>query len=262
MNQNNLNLLFLDVFAHEFKTPIAIIMNNANNIERRYYEGNIDDIDVHKTVEAIRRCCSSLSRLSSNVNLALSGMTNILTNRSRYDVAEHLKQICFMSNELFKKNGVEITYKAKKEPAYFSLDPDLIFHVITNLISNSVKYNRSVKKLINVELDVIGPELVINVKDNGIGIPPEISNRIFERYYRGDTSSTPLASGLGVGLFIVSKIIEAHKGEIVVVPRKKGACFKITIPDCETLEVCSVNEVYVTPEKLMNSYSDLLMMYM
>ena len=234
-----------DLFSHEFKTPIAVIRNHITNIERRFEEGTIDSMDIRRTTGAMRHCCDSLSRLSGNIAL-VSGKDKFQANRFYYDVAEQISTICFMTNELFAENGVNVTFTAKTEQLIFNADPDFIMSIVLNLISNGIKYNSSDLKQIDIVAEIKNKALHISVKDNGIGFPKEEAERVFERYYRSDNSMNMLAMGLGLGLFIVKEMVKAHNGTIVAKPTKKGTTFKIEIPPLDELVFRSPRTVFVS----------------
>lgn len=249
MHDNDELLALGALFSHEFKNPLLVIRNNVSNIEKRFEEGSLDSMDVHRTVGAILLCCDNLSRLSSNIAIA-SGKGKIRTNRFYYDVGEQLSTICFMTNELFIDKNVKVSFEAKTDPLVFSADPDLIMTVVMNLISNGIKYNMSELKQINIIAEVKNDKLFISVKDNGIGFPKEEAERIFERYYRVDNTAMMRASGLGLGLFIVKEIVEAHDGKISAKPTKNGTTFKIEIPPLKDLVLRSPQNVYVLEEDI------------
>jgi len=250
-----------DIFSHEFKTPLAVIQTYISNLERRYDEGNLDSIDMHRTTDAIRYCCNNLSRLSSNIALA-SSKEKIKANRFYYDIAKQISTICFMTNELFAESNVKVSFTAKTEPLFFSADPDLIMSIMLNLISNGIKYNSSQEKQIDIVAEIKGENLHISVKDNGISFPKEDAERVFERYYRSDNRSVMLATGLGLGLFIVKKMVDAHNGTIVAKPTKKGTTFKIEIPPLKELILCSPQSVFVSEEAILLGLAGELMKIM
>ena len=90
--------------------------------------------------------------------------------------------------------------------------------VISNLIDNSLKYNPSGTRL-KIELRDLGRSIVIEVSDNGVGIPDDIKDTLFDPFVRGD-SSRKSDGGSGLGLSIAKKIVENHNGEISIVKRK------------------------------------------
>ena len=98
------------------------------------------------------------------------------------------------------------------------IDKRLFKRVISNLIDNSLKYNPPGTRL-KIELRELGRSIVIEVSDNGVGIPDDIKDTLFDPFVRGD-SSRKSDGGSGLGLSIAKKIVENHNGEISIVKRK------------------------------------------
>ncbi len=112
------------------------------------------------------------------------------------------------------------------------VDPDLIERLLWNLVENAVKFTQGGGR-VGVSIAQVGPELVLEVRDTGPGIPGEDVERVFERFYRGDAARTHAAdaSGTGLGLAIVRAIARAHGGEAraVAVP-EGGGLFRVSLP--------------------------------
>jgi signal transduction histidine kinase len=113
------------------------------------------------------------------------------------------------------------------ENIYCVCDRYRMEQVITNLITNTIKYGE--KKPIKIRLDKYNKNVILAVKDHGIGIPKEKHDKIFERFERAISSTN--ISGLGLGLYISKKIVDAHKGKIEVESELGiGSTFKVFIP--------------------------------
>ena len=107
-------------------------------------------------------------------------------------------------------------------------DTSRMKQVVANLLDNAIKYS---KKGGNIDIDAAfkDDEIIISVRDNGVGIAPEDIPRIFDRLYRGDKSRS--RRGLGLGLSLVQAVIHAHKGHIEVQSRLgEGSCFTVCLP--------------------------------
>ncbi len=222
-------LALSDILGHEFRTPIMVIRSNASNIQSRYEEGTLDTMDVGQSTTAIRYCCNTLMRLSNNLSIA-SKKQALKAERFYYDVAAQISAICFMTKELFGQGNVNIEFVSKTPQLIASVDANYIMSILLNLISNGIKYNQSDLKHIQIVGEIKNETLFLSVKDNGMGFDKEDAEKIFERYYRSGNTNHILASGLGLGLFIVKRMVEAHDGTIVAKPTKSGTTFKIEIP--------------------------------
>jgi two-component system phosphate regulon sensor histidine kinase PhoR len=112
----------------------------------------------------------------------------------------------------------------------FRCDELQMIHLIRNLVDNAVKYTPSRGK-VDISAELRDSELVIQVRDTGIGIPHGEVDRIFERFYRVDKARSRRMGGTGLGLAIVKDIVESHGGRIDVETQLgKGSTFTVTLP--------------------------------
>src|SRR5690606_27235345 len=114
------------------------------------------------------------------------------------------------------KKKIEITFaKEFKDPIFVHADPEKIYQVMLNLVSNAVKYSSDEGSII-IDFEQGKQDVTIFIKDTGKGIPPEDIKRIFERFYRVEKSRSKEKGGTGLGLAIVKHIIEAHNSKVMV----------------------------------------------
>ena len=129
-----------------------------------------------------------------------------------------------------QKQGHKLTFVATTELPPVTGDRDQIERVLTNLISNAIKYTPD-GGVIEVFAGHLYNELYVKVKDNGIGIPKKDIARIFERFYRVDKARTRAAGGTGLGLAIAKEIVEAHGGKIQITSElHEGTEVMLTLP--------------------------------
>jgi two-component system sensor histidine kinase VicK len=129
-----------------------------------------------------------------------------------------------------KEKGHHIELNIEENIPDIVADKDGIEQVILNIISNSIKYTPE-----NGRIDVIAKKqdknVIITIKDNGIGIPDKDKERIFERFYRVDKARSRELGGTGLGLSIAKQIIEAHNGQIILRSKyKEGTEVDIILP--------------------------------
>jgi signal transduction histidine kinase len=113
-------------------------------------------------------------------------------------------------------------------PALYA-DPLRLESILRNLFENAVKYGGK-ETSIRVDIQKLDGNILFRVSDDGPGIPPEESARIFESFYRVDDSLTRSAGGAGLGLAICQGLVHAHGGRIWVEPQEHGACIAFSIP--------------------------------
>jgi two-component system, OmpR family, phosphate regulon sensor histidine kinase PhoR len=130
-----------------------------------------------------------------------------------------------------EKKDITLKFARKYEkPVIVNADRRKIFEALTNLVVNSIKYGNN-KGYTMIDFLDMGTHVLVEVTDNGVGIPEKDIPRIFERFYRVDKSRSRHQGGTGLGLAIVKHIIEAHKQTINVRSEEnKGTSFAFTLP--------------------------------
>ena len=114
-------------------------------------------------------------------------------------------------------------------------DRERIYQVMINLVSNGIKYTTEKGGKVMVNIIPGKEEIIVEVTDDGIGIPQEDLNRIFERFYRVDKSRSKDSGGTGLGLAIVKHILEAHNQKVIVTSEMgKGSTFRFALPAART----------------------------
>ncbi|XLS30860.1 ATP-binding protein [Flavobacteriaceae bacterium M23B6Z8] len=218
---------FLDTVAHELKTPVTSIKAASELLE----EEDMPSSMRKQFLENIGRDTDRLTVLINNIldleklsgNRANLDMKLNVLNKTINDAVKGISQIASKSNVQIRFEDEEI-YKA-------IYDEDRILQVLTNLLSNSLKFTVPGRGQVLVSLDDWENDIAIIVQDNGRGIPLEDQKRIFEKFYQSKNQNTKKPSGSGFGLAICKKIIESHKGSIKVDENfTDGARFVFTIP--------------------------------
>jgi two-component system phosphate regulon sensor histidine kinase PhoR len=210
---------FLTNLSHEIKTPLFSIQGYINTL----LDGAMRDEEVLQRF--LETTAASTDRLVSLIN-DLEVITRLETGevpieKSTFDIYE-LTKTAF--SEIYRKaESHHITLSVKKgceKPFYVYADKEKINQVISNLLDNSIKYGKENGNTI-VSFYDMGENILIEVTDDGLGIPEENLNRLFERFFRVDKSRSREQGGTGLGLAIVKHIIEAH-GQTVNVRSKPG----------------------------------------
>lgn len=205
---------FLGNVSHELKTPIFNIQGYLHTL----IDGGIDDPDINKRY--LIKASDNLERLN-NIVQDLEVISQIETNEltldySRFNIADLIKDVL---NDLELKAELKaITLKlddSVAQPMFVRADRERIRQVLVNFISNSIRYGKQGGKTIVSVFDV-EEKILVEVTDNGIGIPEQHLPRLFERFYRVDKSRSRELGGTGLGLSIVKHIIEGHGQTISV----------------------------------------------
>ena len=216
---------FINVAAHELRTPIQPILGLSQILHSR--EGNIEEYKDFLNV--ILRNANRLHRLTEDKldvtkieSQTLNLRKEILNiNEIIPDIINDVKS----QIQIHNPDKLQIVFSQPKEPMFIEADKIRLYQVITNLLNNAIKFTQ--EGIVSVDTYIKdNNEAVVRIKDNGIGIHPEIFPRLFTKFAtRSDT-------GTGVGLFISKSIVEAHGGKIWAEnnPDGRGATFYFTLP--------------------------------
>jgi signal transduction histidine kinase len=218
---------FVSHVAHELKTPL--------NTLSAYSELLLDYTRLAETerVDAVNVIHGEVERMAGLINnlLNISKMETGTLQLIRKRVKVHdLIQDAFnsMSNNALGK-GVELALMISPDIGSVRLDKEMFRIAIDNLLSNAIKYSNTGGKITLSAQALDDDQIQISVRDQGIGISSEDSEKIFHKYYRANNSETELRSGHGLGLYLAKQIIELHHGSIIVNSELgKGTEFIIT----------------------------------
>jgi two-component system phosphate regulon sensor histidine kinase PhoR len=219
---------FINNMTHELKTPLSTISIATRTLENENILDNRDKI--RETVSVIRRQNRQLTKqINHLLEISMWERRQFSLERRTMEVEPFISGIAEAFRWECKERPCTLTenYHIVRKTAY--LDEVQMTVALHNLLINGVKYNGNHPELI---LDVhCDDRLKITVTDNGIGIGKEDQKHIFDKFYRVSTGNVHKVKGLGLGLFYVRQIIEAHGGTIEVSSRPgKGSTFTIIIP--------------------------------
>jgi two-component system, OmpR family, manganese sensing sensor histidine kinase len=213
--------------SHELRAPVAAVLSNAQVALMPPQ----DESEQRFRLEKIEEIAKSMSTLISNLLFLarhegpfdITAFKNInLVELMRSLVDEYQKQAV-------AKNLNFIPY-LPEQPLYLKADADLLRQAIGNLLTNAFKYTPS-GGTVKLRIFPRGYRAIIQVEDNGIGIPAEDLPHIFERFYRVDTVRSRQTGGFGLGLAIAQQIIQAHGGQITANSvLEQGSIFEIQFP--------------------------------
>jgi two-component system phosphate regulon sensor histidine kinase PhoR len=200
---------FLQNLSHEFKTPVFAIQGYIDTL----LQGALENPEVNrrfleKAGKNVQRMANLIEDLDSISKLE-RGELKLVKN---YFIIQDLVREAFESLSL-KAEQYSIDFSIKKgceKPISVYADKEKIRQVVSNLIDNSIKYGKSGGHIIASMYNTDGNNILVEISDDGMGIPEQYLNRIFERFYRTNTGRTKEVTGSGLGLAISKHIIEAH----------------------------------------------------
>jgi two-component system phosphate regulon sensor histidine kinase PhoR len=225
---------FLADISHELKTPIFAAQGYIHTL----LDGAIDDRSVRD--KFLKKAAKNLDGLNNMVQnlIALSQMETgeVKMDFEYFDLQPLIREVFDQLESKAEKKECKLKLVTDPNMTYFvSADYFKLKQVFTNLIENGIKYGNE-KGAVNVILSRDKDEVLVSVKDDGPGIPPEHLNRIFDRFYRVDKSRSKDKGGSGLGLSIVKHIIQKHNSKVSVTSKvDKGTTFSFTL-DAKTPE--------------------------
>jgi signal transduction histidine kinase len=222
-NMEYLRKDFMSNVSHEFKTPIASIQGFVEIIK----DENLSREKFDEYTDIILEETKRLNNLSSNI-LRLSRLDNqiIQNKKTCFSLDEQLRRTLLLFEEQWSKRNLELEINLEK--VIYEGYEELVQQIWINLIGNAIKFSYDYG-CIYISLKEGPKSVVVEIRDEGIGISEESKQRIFEKFYQGDTSRSE--SGNGLGLAIVKKIIEICDGTIVFESKAgQGTRFTVTLP--------------------------------
>ena len=200
---------FIANVSHELKTPLAVMGNYATMLQRP----GITEDEKNEYAKAISETARKLAQLITNI-LKLNKLENqqIFPQPTEFDLGEQLCECLLGFEDAWEAKNLEIETDIQEDVRIKS-DPELLSLVWNNLISNAVKFTPD-GGTIGLSLKTEGSSVVVQVRDTGCGMKPEVGQHIFEKFYQGDTSHA--TQGNGLGLALVKRVVDILSGEIGV----------------------------------------------
>ncbi|HEV2832920.1 MAG TPA: PAS domain S-box protein [Hanamia sp.] len=214
---------FIVMTSHELKTPLTVILANLQ-ILQQLMEADKNVSFVNTSLKQILKLSALVSNLL-DVSKIQSGKLEL--NTSLFNLEMLVKEIVINLQKTAKNH--RLVFKDKAQKLIVNADHGRIEQVIINFISNAIKYMPSSGDII-IETYKNNGNVILSVRDTGIGIPEKDLNNIFLRFYRVSGSASSF-SGSGIGLFVSSEIIKAHSGRIWAESKMgEGSVFYFSIP--------------------------------
>ena len=207
---------FLAMLAHELRNPIASVANavsllkSSSEPECHTWAANVIDRQIHQLVHLIDDLLD-VSRITTG---------KIRLRKEIIDAALILDRACESVRPMVKARGHELICRYKHSSMWLEADPTRLEQIMLNLLTNAAKYTPA-GGLLQLSAVREGMEIVIQVKDNGMGIAPERLPEMFKLFAQGERSIARSEGGLGIGLTIVQKLAELHDGRVEA--RSEGA---------------------------------------
>lgn len=224
---------FLATLAHELRNPLAPIRTGLTILKRTRDGGATE-----RTMEMMDRQLGHMVRLIDDL-MDLSRITRgkVKLRTERVTLRSVLEAALESSRSLLEQARQHLEVSIPEETVLFDVDPTRMVQVVDNLLNNAIKYTPEGGHIV-LRARVEGDDVVIEVKDDGVGIPSEQLGAVFEMFSQVDRTLERSQGGLGIGLALVRKLLEMHGG--IITARSEGpglgSTFTITLPAARRLE--------------------------
>ena len=222
---------FFTGISHELRTPLTLVVSPLKNL--------IENISITTEGELKRKLTNiyiNASKLLLIVNQLLDfrkAETEYMEMRvSKFNLVTFIHKTSMLFNELAKQKNIMFQFSSQAENIEIWADTDKLEKIIYNILSNAFKFtNKKGNIVVRISRSKANTEAVITITDNGVGISEKELPHIFERFYQQKETETFQNSGSGLGLALVAKYIELHKGNIEVTSSLgSGSKFVLTLP--------------------------------
>lgn len=200
--------------SHELKTPLFSIQGYVETL----MDGGVENLAIRdKYLERIDKSVERLLNIVKDLDMINQYESGEITlNISSFDINSVIREIIDLLDLEAVRKDARVQLQTASPQIFVTADKQRISQVLINLISNAIHYANRDKAQIIIKTTVLKNKVLVSVEDNGMGIKPEALPRIFERFYRVETSRNRNDGGSGLGLAIVKHILEAHGENISV----------------------------------------------
>jgi len=241
----NFKLRFFTNISHEFRTPLTLIRGAVENLNKR---NDIPD-KAQKQINILNRNSSVLTRLIDQLLEFRKLQNNVLTlDLEEIDMIDFSREIYNSFREIADQKNIEYLFINNIDHYNMFIDSRKVDKILYNLLSNAFKFtNKNGKIEFVIDMDTNRRVCLIQVKDNGIGIPKDKQDLLFSRFMQINFSM----AGTGVGLSLVKEFIDVHKGKIWYESnQEQGSVFNV--------ELSADKEIYHGEHFITQNYSDVL----
>ena len=233
LHLDKLKTEFYTNITHELRTPLTLIKSQIEAVQKGHFGQSIESSS--DIFDSVNKNAEHLSKLITNLlDFSKIESGKMDTSFQRVSLFHFLRQIYLNIESAVQHKNLTFEYINNTQSVYASLDKNLFEKAIYNLLSNAIKFTPP-GGYITLLLDETKNEIIISVKDTGIGIAKENHTIIFERFHQVDSSPTRKYEGTGIGLSLAREIINLHTGDIKLESTpNEGTTFTIIIPKMAT----------------------------
>ncbi len=235
---------FLATLAHELRNPLAPIRNAVYILQKANGDDPAAQERAHSLLKMMQRQVEHLVRLVDDL-LEVSRITSgkIELRKERCDLAAVLRHAVDASQPFIQAAGQHLTVEHPPSPVMVDADPVRLAQVFTNLLNNAAKYTNEGGG-IWLKAERVGDEAIIRVRDNGMGILPEVLPHVFDLFTQSKRALGRQEGGIGIGLYLSRNLVKQHGGQIEAHSEgsDRGSEFIVRLPAAETSPAATNDE--------------------
>lgn len=229
---DTMKINFFTNISHEFRTPLSLILAPIEKMLK-----SADDRDSQRKLMLVHQNAKRLlNMINQLLDLSKISAHKLDLNLQEGDIIKSIKESCEQFLELAEKKHIKFSFRYVGDAIVVQFDSDKIERILFNLLSNAIKFTPE-NGLVGVEVALISATesemsiLEIKVKDSGIGIAPDMQQKIFERFFQTSMPASVINQGSGIGLAIVKDFVDLMGGTITIESTPgKGSCFMVCLP--------------------------------
>ncbi|QYE98738.1 sensor histidine kinase [Paraclostridium sordellii] len=249
---NKIKSEFFANLSHELRTPLNLIFSSLQILELKIKKINLkEEKSISKYLNMANQNTYRLLKLVNNIidsNKITSGYFDY--SPQNYDIINFIEGICQSVVDFAKQKNIDVIFDTYVEEKVVCFDLDKMERIILNILSNAIKFSKD-GGLIKIDIKENNDNIEIKISDNGIGIPKNKLNSIFDRFKQVDGNTIRKGEGSGIGLYLVKCLVDMHGGSIFVDSEVGiGTIFNIQIPN-KIIDECECN---IIEKNLQSSY--------
>ncbi|MDY0079187.1 MAG: HAMP domain-containing sensor histidine kinase [Ignavibacteriaceae bacterium] len=225
---NKLKNQFIGMAAHDLRSPLGNILNFCEFIEEEPENLSSDQKEFISTIDSLATFMLNMVNELLDVTSIEQGEINL--SKNDYDLITCINRVVYLNKSLADRKNIKINTPTFPQQLIVNIDKSKIEQVLTNLLTNAIKYSFP-ESIVDILIHQQADEVAVSIRDHGQGIKSDELRLLFKPFQKTSTQATAGEKSIGLGLFIVKRIVEAHGGKITAESiLNSGTTFTFTLP--------------------------------